>query len=82
MRRRCVRAELRALRQLERHSGWLRKNIPSRSIQQQRQRQQLELRSQLCLRLGCGGSDLEAVLKASASDGFTEASEVLAHPLK
>ena len=45
--RRCVRAELRALRQLERHSGWLRKNIPSRSIQQQRQRQQLELRSQL-----------------------------------
>jgi predicted DNA binding CopG/RHH family protein len=60
--RRCVRADLRALRKLERHNTWLQQNIPSRSIQQQRQRAVFELRSDLCLKLRCCGSDIEAVL--------------------
>jgi hypothetical protein len=60
--RRCVRADLRALRKLERHKAWLQQNIPSKQIQQVRQRAVLELRSELCLRLGCCGSDIEAVL--------------------
>ena len=63
--RRCVRADLRALRKLERHNTWLQQHIPSRSIQQQRQRSVLELRSQLCMRLGCSGSDIEAALDQS-----------------
>ena len=62
MMRRCVRAELRALRQLERHTTWIQQHIPSKHIQQQRQRAVLELRSELCLRLGCSGNDIEAVL--------------------
>ena len=61
--RRCVRADLRALRQLERHNTWLQQHIPSRSIQQQRQRSVLELRSQLCMRLGCSGDRIEVVLE-------------------
>ena len=60
--RRCVRADLRALRKLERHTAWLQQNIPCRSIQKSCQRQVLELRSELCLRLGCSGTDIEAVL--------------------
>ena len=56
--RKCVRT----LRKLERHNTWLQQNIPSRIIQQQRQRAVLELRSELCLRLGCIGNDIEAVL--------------------
>ena len=63
--RKCVRADLRALRKLERHSTWLQQNIPSRSIQQQRQRAVFELRTELCLRLGCSGSDIEAALDQS-----------------
>ena len=58
----CPRADLRALRKLERHNTWLQQHIPSRSIQQVRKRAVLELRSELCLRLGCGGNDIEAVL--------------------
>ena len=60
--RECVRADLRALRKLERHNTWLQQNIPCRSIQKRCQRAVLELRSELCLRLGCGGNDIEAVL--------------------
>jgi hypothetical protein len=60
--RHCVRADLRALRKLERHNTWLQQNIPSRSIQQVRQRAVLELRSELCLRLGCSADRIEAVL--------------------
>ena len=60
--RRCVRAEARALRKLERHTAWLQQSIPSRRIQQQRQRAVLELRSDLCMKLGCSGNDIEAVL--------------------
>ena len=63
--RECPRAELRALRKLERHNTWIQQHIPSKHIQQQRQRQVLELRSELCLRLGCSGSDIEAVLDQS-----------------
>ena len=62
MMRKCVRAELRALRKLERHTAWLQQHIPSRHIQQQRQRAVLELRTQLCLRLGCSADRIEAVL--------------------
>jgi len=58
----CVRADLRALRKLERHNSWLQQHIPSQRIQQQRQRAVFELRSELCLRLGCNGTDIEAVL--------------------
>ena len=61
----CPRADLRALRKLERHTAWLQQNIPCLRIQQVRQRQVLELRSELCLRLGCGGSDIEAALDQS-----------------
>ena len=60
--RRCVRADLRALRKLERHNTWLQQHIPSRSIQQQHKRAVLELRSDLCMKLGCSGNDIEAVL--------------------
>ena len=62
MMRRCVRADLRALRKLERHNTWLQQHIPSRSIQQQRKRQVFELRTELCLRLGCSADRIEAVL--------------------
>ena len=58
----CPRADLRALRKLERHTAWLQQNIPSRSIQQQHKRAVLELRSDLCMKLGCSGNDIEAVL--------------------
>lgn len=60
--RKCIRADLRALRQLERHNSWLQQHIPSRSIQQLRQRAVLELRTGLCLRLGCSGDRIETVL--------------------
>ena len=60
--RRCVRAELRALRKLERHNTWLQQNIPCLRIQQQRKRQVFELRSDLCLRLGCSADRIETVL--------------------
>ncbi len=66
MMRDCVRAETRALRKLERHNTWLQQNIPSRSIQQNRQRAVLALRSNLCVRLCCAGSDIETVLDQSA----------------
>lgn len=58
----CPRAQARALRKLERHNTWLQQNIPSRSIQQQRQRQVFELRTELCLRLSCTATDIEAVI--------------------
>ena len=61
----CPRAELRALRKLERHTAWLQQSIPSRHIQQQRKRQVFELRSELCLRLGCSGDRIETVLDQS-----------------
>ena len=56
--RKCVRT----LRKLERHNAWLQQHIPSRNIQQQRKRQVFELRSDLCLRLGCSGDRNETVL--------------------
>ena len=61
--RRCVRANLRALRKLERHNTWLQQNIPSKQIQLLRQRAVLELRSELCMRLGCSADHIEAVLQ-------------------
>ena len=64
----CPRADLRALRKLERHNTWLQQHIPCRHIQQQRQRQVFELRSQLCLRLGCSANHIETVLDKSAPD--------------
>ena len=60
--RRCVRAELRSLRKLERHTAWLQQHIPSKHIQQQRLRQVFKLRSDLCLRLSCAGNDIEQQL--------------------
>jgi len=66
--RRCVRADLRALRKLERHTAWLQQHIPSKHIQQQRKRQVFELRSDLCQQLSCAGNDIEAVIDQSASD--------------
>ena len=60
--RRCVRADLRALRKLERHTAWLQQHIPSKHIQQQRKRQVFELRSELCVRLSCAGDDIEQQL--------------------
>ena len=63
--RKCVRADLRALRKLERHNAWLQQHIPSRSIQQQRLRQVFELRSDLCMKLGCSADRIESVLDQS-----------------
>ncbi len=67
----CVRADLRALRKLERHNTWLQHNIPSQRIQQQRQRQVFKLRSDLCQQLSCVGNDIETVLDASTPDRTT-----------
>ena len=62
MLRQCVRDDIRALRKLERHNTWLQQHIPSRNIQQQRKRQVLELRTELCLRLGCSGDRIKSVI--------------------
>ena len=60
---RCVVAQAKRLRQLERHQRWLQRNITSKQIQAQRHRALLKLRTDLCIRLGCAGSAVDAALE-------------------
>jgi hypothetical protein len=60
---RCELAKARALRKLERHQAWLRRNLPSTALHRQCQRELFLLRSDLCVRLGCSGDGIEVRLE-------------------
>ena len=60
---RCVVAQAKRLRQLEQHQRWLQRNITSKQIQAQRHRALLTLRTDLCIRLSCAGSAVDAALE-------------------
>jgi hypothetical protein len=60
---RCAQAQARTVRKLERHQQWLQRNIPSKSLHRECQRQLLLLRTDLCLRLSCAGSEVVRVLE-------------------